>query len=183
MKYLVLLKYTMVFTLLVLVGCGGSSSPAANSDITTPPANNQENIAPKQVLVMLSTTGIVPAGNTIKGLAFEINLPAGASVKSDANGVLPSYLLTSGVALTATSSYITGRVAGSKLFINFTSGSGISIGEFATLVCDLESTSIIPTKVSFPISFGYKVIDVVQGLGTVSLSDTISISVLSVIGK
>lgn len=140
-------------------------------------------IGAKQVIVKLSTIGTIPNGNSIKGMQFEFNLPAGVSVKSDANGVLASYLLASGVAPTSTSMIFGNTITGSKLSISFLNNSGIAAGEFATLTCDVAYNSTIPTIGSFSISSGYKVEDLILNSGTINLSAVVVIAVSSVTVK
>jgi uncharacterized protein (UPF0333 family) len=105
--------------------------------------------------VKLFTTGSLPSGNTILGIQAEINLPSGVSVKTDSNGVLAGYLFTSGLATTLSS--IKGNVSNNQLTINLVTPSGIGVGEFATLYCDVASNAPSPLG-SFTINTGYKIV-------------------------
>ncbi|MFZ4859605.1 MAG: hypothetical protein ACOYL3_24800 [Desulfuromonadaceae bacterium] len=149
--------------------------------VTDPTTTNIVKIVGKQVVVKLATAGTIPSGNSIKGMQFEVNLPTGVSVKSNANGVYPDSLSLSGVALSATDKYILGNVTGSKVVINVTSG-GFATGEFATLLCDVADNVTTPASGSFSISTGYKVSDLLPNIGTINLSN-VSITVLSVVGR
>jgi hypothetical protein len=113
-----------------------------------------------------------------------VNLPAGISVKYNANGVYPDSLSLSGVALSATNRYILGNVTGNKIVINVTSG-GFAIGEFATLICDVADNVTTPTSGSFSISPGYKVRDELENIGTIDLVKdyNVSVTVLSVVPR
>lgn len=159
-----------------------ASNAYNTTGVTDPSSTNLVYIVPKQILVKISTVGTIPSGNFIKGMQFEINMPAGVSVKSDSSGLLAGYLLTSGVALTASSQYIIGNITGSKLMINFVNSSGILIGEFATLTCDVADNTKMPTISSFLISSGYQVTDLTLNKGTVNLS-AVTVAVSSVVGK
>jgi len=159
-----------------------SSTNINNKTGTTDPGKaNIVKIVGKQVVVKLSTVGNIPSGNIIKGIQFEINLPTGVSVKSDANGVYADSLSISGIALSAIDGYILGNVTGSKIVINVTSG-GFTTGEFATLICDVADNINTPTSGSFSISSGYKVTDLMPNSGTINLSN-VSINVLSVVAR
>jgi hypothetical protein len=154
------------------------SNTKNTTGVTDPSSTNLVSIGAKQVIVKLSTAGTIPNGSSIKGIQFELNLPTGVSVKSDSSGVLASYLLTSGVALTATTPYISGNITGNKMIINFINGSGISTGEFATLTCDVAYNATVPTIGNFSISAGYKIDDNIKDVGTINLS-AVTISVTS----
>lgn len=151
--------------------------------ITDPAGTKIATIVPKQVVLTLATSGTLPAGKSIKGVQFEIKLPTGFSVKTDTGGVLPAYLQTSGLATAGTTPYVIGNATGSNVLINFTSGAGIGVGEFATLICDLSDTASMPTVSSFAVSSGYKVTDTIAGSGTINLTSAISVVVSGVAGK
>lgn len=150
--------------------------------VTDPAATNLVYIGAKKATVILSTEGTLPNGNSIKGMGFELILPAGVSVKSDVNGVLASYLLASGMA-SNTTSMLTGNIAGTKLSVSFVNNTGITTGEFATLICDVAYDAAAPTVGDFSISSGYKVSDLILNGGTLNLSSAIKIVVSSVTVK
>lgn len=152
-------------------------NPNNKTGVTDFSSTNLSYIGGKQVIVKLATTGTIPSGNSIKGMQFELNLPTGVTVRSDANGVLSSYLLT-GVASTSTSLLI-GHSTSSKILFNFTDSNGITIGEFATLICDVSYNVTLPTSSSFSLTSGYKVVDLIANSGTVNLS-AVTIAVSSV---
>lgn len=150
--------------------------------VADPADTNLVYIGAKKATVILSTTGTLPNGNSIKGMQFELNLPAGISVKSDANGVLASYLLASGMA-SNTTTMLTGNFVGTKLTASFVNNTGITTGEFATLTCDVVYDAAVPTSGDFSISSGYKVRDLILNGGTLDLSSAIKIIVSSVTVK
>lgn len=119
--------------------------------VTDPSTTSLVYIGTRQVDVKLSTSGTTN-GNTMLGLSLDLNLPTGVSVKSGDNGVLSTYLMKSGAMATASSSIIGYNSSSSKITINFTNASGIVIGEFATLTCDVAYNVAIPSVADFSVS-------------------------------
>jgi len=123
---------------------------AAATFFTRANSNNTTGVIVKK----LFTTGSLPDSRKILGIQAEINLPNGVSVKNDINGVLSGYLQPSGSA--TASSIISANLNGSKLIIIFADITGIAVGEFATLYCDVSSTAPVPLGV-FSINPGFKI--------------------------
>lgn len=141
---------------------------AAATFFSTANGNNKSGVIVKR----LNTAGVLPSGSTIRGIEVTINLPSGVSVKSDNNGLLASYLQTSGSA--TASSIISGNLNGSDLKIIFADIAGIAVGEFATLYCDVASTA--PASLGTFTITGVKISDVVSG-NTVDLSVNLSLDI------
>ena len=123
---------------------------AAATFFTRANSNNTTGVIVKK----LFTTGSLQDSRKILGIQAEINLPNGVSVKNDINGVLSGYLQPSGSA--TASSIISANLNGSKLIIIFADITGIAVGEFATLYCDVSSTAPVPLGV-FSINPGFKI--------------------------
>lgn len=136
-----IIKSSLILLALTLFGCGGGGSGSTTST--------------NKLALRLSTSGSLTSENTIKSISVEINLPNGVSVKTDNNGVLASDLLPSGLATAA--SYISGSLSGSTLTINFANTNGITVGEFATLYCEVANNSPSPLG-NFSIKPGYKIV-------------------------
>jgi len=149
----------------------GVTDPASTTLVTI--------VGNKQVTVTLSTAGTIPTGNSIKGMQFELTLPTGCSVPSDANGVLSTYLLSSGVA----PNYIGATKTGNTLLFNVTYTNGLTTtGDFLAVLCDMAGTVADPTTASFPVTAGYKVEDLPLNSGTIYLA-TVSIAATKVVVK
>lgn len=123
-----------------------SSNTNNKTGISNPENTLLPTIGGKTVIVKLSTIGTLPSGYKIVGISLKIKLPAGVSVKTAANQVLASYLVTSGVAL---KSSVLGSLNGNDITINLTDpiigdSGGVLIGEFATLYCDVAYNTELP---------------------------------------
>lgn len=140
--------------------------------VTSPASTNIVLIGARKAIVKLSTSGTLLPANSVRGISFAVNLPAGITVKSDANGVLASYLSASSV-----NSTIIGNSAGSKLTINLINTDGIFLGEFANLNCDVAYDAADPVAGSFTIT-GSQVSDLTGG-NSVPLA-SVSVVVLGV---
>jgi hypothetical protein len=133
----------------------------------------------KKAIVKLSTSGNLPAGKNINGISVNIALPSGVTIKSDTNGILATYLYTSGVS-EFSSSTINGSANGNNVTINLVrNDSGLSVtGEFATLECDVAYNAPSPLG-SFTVSPGYKVSSLVNGTSeNLASSITVTTSVV-----
>ncbi|GEM_PF-1785574 len=150
------------------------------TNITNVSNTNLATIGARKATLTLATTGVMPSGNSIKGLAAEITLPQGVTVKSDTSGVLASYLFASGIA--SPSLTLMASVSGNKLNFGFTDATGIAVGAFATLLCDVTvDAPATLTKNDFVITSGYKISDTRINIGTQSLSPPLALEVKSVV--
>jgi len=138
--------------------------------VTDPASTALVTVGGKKAVLKLSTSGTLPSGLYIKGIAAEIVLPVGVSVKSDSTGSLANYLLA-----TSSSSTISGMLNNNKVTINLGRGDiGInSTGEFATLECDIAYNAPSPLG-SFTVS-SYKITDIANG-NTVDLTSSIAVT-------
>jgi hypothetical protein len=124
---------------LIALGTGGCGGGVSTSDAPggTPPA-------PKAVIA-LSTNGTLSAGTAIGGLGVTVNLPDTVTVKTAPGGTVESgVVITSGVAAgqaTVLALYSGATAtAPAKLYLVLASGSsGMPVGEFATVTCDVKS--------------------------------------------
>lgn len=146
--------------------------------ITDTASTNIAKIGARKAIIKLSTTGTLPSANSIKGIAFDLTLPSGVSVQYDSNGILSSYLLKSGM---ATNSILGSNFKNNTITLNLTDSIGISVGEFATLTCDVAYNATVPTANNFLVSPGSKVTDWKLNSGTQTLSGiTISVGAVSI---
>jgi hypothetical protein len=123
------------------------ASPANLTGVTDINATNLVNVGGPALTMKLATAGTLPAGTSIYGIEFTLNLPPGASVRvSDFSSyqVDISVLFLSGLfASTASGVYIDGHYmpqsADAPATITFALGqaAGVALGEFATLISDL----------------------------------------------
>jgi hypothetical protein len=137
------------FSMLVF-GCGGGGG---SSTPQTPPTTQPP--APTAAVLTLNTTGA--SSTSYKGIDLTVNLPAGVSVKTDpANPKLtaPGVLKLSGVFASYSSQVFPrpfwGRYSSagtgkpSTVIVAIASGTAtFSVGEFATLTCDLASGTTV----------------------------------------
>ena len=128
--------------LLMVAGCGGGGGSSI-------PSNT--------VVVKVSSQGIPPAGKTVAGFGATVELPAGVTVKTGANGivdasvVVPSGLLGGvGNAIVGSVSY-TVATATAKAKLDFaiasTAAAGVGVGEYATL--NLQFSGVRPSAADF----------------------------------
>jgi len=126
-----------ILTALGTGGCGGGVSTTADAPGGTSPA-------PKAVIT-LSTNGTLSAGTAIGGLGVTVDLPDTVTVKTTAGGTVESgVVVTSGVAAgqaTVLALYSGATAtAPAKLYLVLAGGSsGMPVGEFATVTCDVKS--------------------------------------------
>ncbi|NTW99971.1 MAG: hypothetical protein HGB35_08635, partial [Geobacteraceae bacterium] len=149
--------------------------------ITNPADTNLVAIGARKAIVKISTTtptGSLPSGRSIKGVSFNITLPAGITVKTDSNGIMSSYLSTSGVVPSGTS-LIVGNLSGDTATVGMTTSTGVGLGEFATLTCDVAYYAALPQVSSFVVS-DVSAFDLPLNGGTVPLT-TVSVVVSDVI--
>ncbi len=130
--YLVLL-----LTMAILSACGGGGGGGQGG--------------PTTAVITLSTEGTLstgPTGTTIGGVGLTVNLPAGVTVKTDANGNVDSSVVTaSGVAqgqasvLALYTAATTTEQARLDIALYSTSLGGFGVGEFAKVNCGIAAGS------------------------------------------
>jgi hypothetical protein len=143
------------------------ASPANLTRVTDINTTNLVNVGGPTMTLKLATAGTPPAGTSIYGIEFALNLPPGATVRvSDFSSyqVDSSVLFLSGVfASTADAVYNYGHYvpqsADAPATITFVLGqaTGVGLGEFATLICDLPIGSTY-TAANFSIASA-KIVD------------------------
>jgi hypothetical protein len=134
-------------TLLLLGGCGGGGG---SND--TQPA--QATPAATKAIVKLSTVGTLPQGTQLSGVAVTVQLPAGLSVATDANGAVATGVVTaSGVAILggAFTTY-TAATATAPATLQVIVAGNFGVGEFVTIACDIASGSSAPTATDVKIT-------------------------------
>lgn len=146
MKLKNLMYSGLILVVLALFGCGSGGGGSDDTVVTTTLSKK------------LITSGSLPPDRKIFGIQAEIILPSGVTVKSDSdNKVLASSLQLSGVA--TNSSFIWGSINGDKLTIGMATpnvSQGNTVGEFATLNCDVASTAPVPLG-AFSVNPGFKI--------------------------
>ncbi len=125
----------LFFTMTVLFACGGGGGAGGPG-------------LPTAAIITLSTEGTLPPGTTIGGVALTINLPAGVTVKTDANGNVDSGVVTaSGVAkdqafvIALYTAATTTEQARLDIVLASTSLGGFGVGEFAKVNCGIAAGS------------------------------------------
>jgi len=121
---------------LILSSCGGGGGGGNNSNSPTPAPQ------PTKMIVKLSTSG--PVGAQIGGVDVTLTIPAGVTIKSannppetDAGTVVASGQAAQKSLAIAT--YTAGSPGSVHIVLVNSSQNGFSVGEFATLTCDLAS--------------------------------------------
>lgn len=157
-----------------------SSFQNALSDFVTTNTHNQTGISDTATTTLatvgkltqtyaLSLQGSAAAG-TVKGVQFELALPSGVTVDLDPTdaGVLSSSLTTVN---TPSGTLLVTRYAAGVVTLAMVSTTGFNSGQFATLTCNLPSTTAVPAT-AFGIT-NLKAIDV-SGIDVAGISVTIN---------
>ncbi len=129
-------------------GCGGGVS-------TTPTAPGGSAPSP-QAVITLNTSGSLPGGEAIGGLGVTINLPDSVAVRTTGGNVDSGVVVTSGVAagqatVLALYSGATATVPAKLYLVLASSSSGMPVGEFAKVMCDVRPGSA-PTSADFSLN-------------------------------
>ncbi len=127
-----------LLTILGTAGCGGgtSTTPAASGGSAPAPA-------PKAVIT-LATAGTLTAGTAIGGLGVTVDLPYTVTVRTTGGGNVDNGVVaTSGVAagqatVMALYSDATGSTPARLYLVLASSGSGMPVGQFATITCEIK---------------------------------------------
>lgn len=142
-KYLLTAVMISTAITIVISGCGGGGggSPTA----PTP--------QPTTAVLKISTNGTLQTGTKIGGVDVSLSLPAGVTVKSQANppDTDSGVAAASGAAASDSTALATYTPSASTVRILLANSSGFGTGEFVTVNCDISSGSH-PTAAGFSLS-------------------------------
>jgi len=138
-------KYILLLCSVILIhGCGGGGGGGGN-----PASNNPVQKQPTKAVVKLYTQGSLPQGTAMSGIGITINLPAGVTVTTAANGGVGSEVII-GSGETAPETVViisdftpaTGTSPGTlSMVLASKEAAGFGIGEFATVNCGISGGS------------------------------------------
>lgn len=134
---------------------GEKTGVAISANVNTPVSSIVMNFIGSIATVKLSTQGTVAAGS-IKGVEVTVTLPAGVTLKADANGipnagvVVVSGVAPGGSSLVAKYTPISGSTPGS-VTISIANSTGFGAGEFVTITGDITS-GLTPATSQFTLS-------------------------------
>lgn len=128
-------RFMGVFVMLCMFGCGGGGGEAPGSLNPT-------------VTILVKTSGVA---GPLYGVQFKVNLPAGVTLGTAANGdvadgVVKTYGSATGSNLV--SNYVASTTP-QTLAVSVTSspsGSGFQVGEFLEIACTVASGAVIPVS-------------------------------------
>jgi hypothetical protein len=142
MKFKLILFYGLMCGLLAITACGGGGGSVSAPQPTT-------------VTFRLSTSGTLPHGTSLAGIAIVVILPAGVTVETNADGSVSGVVArVTGVAAPGTvltplytpaSSAAPGKLA---IALASNNAAGFATGEFAMITCNISS-GISPNVADF----------------------------------
>jgi hypothetical protein len=138
-----------------------ASFQTALSDFVTTNSNNQTGVSSTSATslvnvgtytksYLLSLQGAFATG-AVKGLKFDVALPAGVTVNMDSadSSVLSSSLALSGGSTSG--ALLLGRFSAGSVTIGIITTAGFSAGQFATLTCNIPSGATAPSAAAFTV--------------------------------
>jgi len=136
---------------IALAACGGGgatgSANSAGQSVAVTPMDDPAPAATFRKSYRLAVAG-TPGAGSVQGIQFTLSLPAGAVIAYDSSwSVLPESMSLSGQA--PADGLLTARYAGSSVEIVVMTATGLGIGEFATLTCQLATGATAPAAGDF----------------------------------
>jgi hypothetical protein len=138
-----LLNALLILAITLLAACGGGGGGGGAAPIVQPAT-----VQPTTATLELATSGTLTTGTSLAGIGISVILPAGVTVKTNADGSVSTGVVTvSGVAapgaLTPPVYTLANGTAPAKVTFVIASNApaGFGTGEFTTVVCGITAGS------------------------------------------